>query len=213
MSLLDAFFGTAPRRDTTPIPANIGNDVRNVYNMLSPKPRPLLYRNRTLVRHGQLIYFSPNTMSKKPRYFFLFNDCLLVTKRKAQQKFRLRIFIHLRSNVRLVDKEHSLEFRLLIPVYHGRQGRPAWRNVIMYARDMEHKRGWIRDLKHCLWIGSGRIGPDPSGIVPYTGPQLTADEMERMRMEYLRREEEEARRLGMDGDMFGSSGDEGDQLS
>ena len=92
------------------------SDVEKVYEMLKPKPKPLLVGERSLVRHGELGYFSPNTMSKKMRYFFLFSDCFLLTKRMGQAKFQLKIYIHLRGSIKLVTLSGSPthEFRLLV---------------------------------------------------------------------------------------------------
>lgn len=166
------------------------SDQHRVYEMLNPKPKMLLYRPRTLIRHGQLTYYSPNTDSTKPRYFFLFHDCLLISKKISNTKYRLRVFVHLRSNIRLYDREKTMEFRLLVPTRRGT------RHIIMFAQNSKQKADWLRDLKHCLWIGSGRIGPDPSGITPYNGPTLAPEQIKVMQEEHLHKLEEEDRRLG-----------------
>lgn len=131
-----------------------------VYSMLTPKPRPLLTRKRDLVRHGELIYFSPNTMTKKPRYFFLFNDCLLLTKRKKAKKFRLKIFIHLRSNCAVAEgKGASTEFRLLVPHFSKKGRGPAVRPIIMFGQTRAVKDAWVKDLKKCIAaLKSGKRG-------------------------------------------------------
>jgi hypothetical protein len=84
--------------------------------MCTPHPKPLLQGRRSLVRHGTLDYFSPNTISRKPRYFFLFSDCLLLTKRTGTQKFWLKVYIHLGPNIHIIPMWDSpdFEFRLLI---------------------------------------------------------------------------------------------------
>jgi hypothetical protein len=93
------------------------NDAEKLYRMLQPGPKFLIARQRQLVRHGELMYFSVNTMSKKPRYFWLFNDCLLITKRMGVQKFQLQVVIHFSSGMKVVTMPDSPnhEFRLLCP--------------------------------------------------------------------------------------------------
>jgi len=131
--------------------------------MLRPKPKPLLMGHRTLIRHGELGYFSPNTMSKKFRYFFLFSDCLLLTKRLAQAKFQLQIYIHLRGNIKIVTLSGSptYEFRLLVPE-KGTIKKRKERRIILFGKSEEHKQAWLRDLQRCVWECHGKKGSDPS---------------------------------------------------
>jgi hypothetical protein len=93
------------------------SDAEKLYQMLQPGPKFLISRPRQLVRHGELMYFSVNTLSKKPRYFWLFNDCLLVTKRTSAHKFQLQVVIHFSSGMKVVTMPDSPvhEFRLLCP--------------------------------------------------------------------------------------------------
>jgi hypothetical protein len=49
------------------------------------------------------IYYSPNTNSTKPRYFFLFDTALLLTKRTGKKRYWLKVYVHLRHGVTLVD--------------------------------------------------------------------------------------------------------------
>jgi hypothetical protein len=109
------------------------SDSQKVYQMCTPHPKPLLQGRRSLVRHGTLDYFSPNTISRKPRYFFLFSDCLLLTKRTGTQKFWLKVYIHLGPNIHIIPMWDSpdFEFRLLIDekVRIARSPRGATQNV------------------------------------------------------------------------------------
>jgi len=132
-------------------------DVYTVYKMLYPKPKPLLQYCHQLIRHGQLIYFSPNTNTTKPRYFFLFDTALLLTKRTGSKKYWLKIYIHLRNGVQLIDAgPNDTQFRMMVTV-KGR-GRP----IIVYGKDLAHKALWIKDIRHVLWAVQGKKGPDPS---------------------------------------------------
>src|SRR5579885_2682885 len=93
------------------------NNIEMVYNMIRPKPKELLLGKRELIRHGELGHFSCNTVSQKSRYFFLFTDCLLLTKKKGNQKYRLKLYIHLNRSIKIITlgNNSSYEFRLLIP--------------------------------------------------------------------------------------------------
>jgi len=139
-------------------------NVTKVYNMLTPKPKQLLENpNRKLVRHGELIFFSTNTMSTKPRYFFLFSDCLLITKRTGNSKFLLRLWLYLKSGVQLysIPESTNYEFRLLVPV-QGSVKEAKKRRLIIHAKSEEQKQQWVDDLAHLLWACTGKKGPDPS---------------------------------------------------
>jgi len=138
-------------------------DSQKVYQMCTPHPKPLLQGRRNLVRHGTLDYFSPNTVSRKPRYFFLFSDCLLLTKRTGTQKFWLKIYIHLGTNVHVIPMWDSpdFEFRLLIDE-KGTLAKRKQRRLILYGQNRTHKEAWLSDLLHCLWDSTGRKGPDPA---------------------------------------------------
>jgi len=102
-------------------------------------------------------------MSTKPRYFFLFNDCLLITKRTGQAKFLLRLWMYLKAGVQLYSMPDSpnYEFRLLVPV-QGTVKEAKKRRLIIYAKSLEQKEQWVHDLAHCLWSCTGKKGPDPS---------------------------------------------------
>ncbi len=102
---------------SAPVKQQPTTDAEKLYEMIAPKPKFLIQRPRQLVRHGELLYFSPNTMSKKPRYFWLFEDCLLLTKRLGAQKFDLQIVIHFSPSIKVICMNDSptYEFRLLVP--------------------------------------------------------------------------------------------------
>lgn len=140
------------------------SDQEKIYHMCNPHPKPLLQGKKTLIRHGSLDYFSPNTVSRKSRYLFLFNDALLIAKREGPQKFWLRIYIHLRSgNCHIVPMWDSpeFEFRLLIDE-KGTLEKRKQRRIILYGQNRAHKQAWLDDLMHYHWECTGRQGPDPA---------------------------------------------------
>lgn len=104
-------------------------DAEKLQSMLQPKPKFLVARPRQLIRHGELEYFSINTMSRKPRYFWLFEDCLLVTKRLGTHKFQLQIVVHFSPGIKVVTLPDSpdWEFRLLCPEQVAPLHRSPWR--------------------------------------------------------------------------------------
>lgn len=155
---------------TSKYPEQPNGDVMAVFNTLKPKHYPLLEKPRTLIRHGTLNFFSVhsplrNLLSSnkktKPRHFFLFNDCLLITKKKSKTCYIPRIFIHLRSFIQLQERSYSLEFRLLVPVEKGLNQKRVnsrgikknkgkrYRSIIMYAKNQQEKDSWMRDLEYC----------------------------------------------------------------
>lgn len=151
-----ASFGGKKKRGGGTIAATT-KDVETVYRMLYPKPKPLLQYCKELVRHGELVYYSPNTNTTKPRYFFLFDNALLLTKRTGKKRYWLKIYVHLRHGVTLVDSSPTdTQFRLMVTV----KGRS--RPIVMYGKTLQHKGLWVRDIQHVLWVVSGRKGPDPS---------------------------------------------------
>ena len=160
---------------TSKYPEQPNGDVMAVFNTLKPKYYPLLEKNRTLIRHGTLNFFSvkigdllfPSGKFKvrnqclKPRHFFLFNDCLLITKKLKSNRFRPRVFIHFRPNIQLQERSYSLEFRLLVPVEKGLNQKHVnsrgikkiegkrYRSIVMYAKNQQEKDSWMRDLEGC----------------------------------------------------------------
>jgi hypothetical protein len=111
------------------------SDTEKLYRMLQPSPKFLISRPRQLIRHGELVYFSINTNSKKPRYFWLLNDCLLVTKRMGSQRFQLQIVVHFSPGIKVVTLPESSnnEFRLLCPEQVPLLGIPPTRQQLIFG--------------------------------------------------------------------------------
>lgn len=64
-------------------------------------------------REGELWVWDDKTRKRKKRYFFLFNDVLLLTKKEGARKYWLRIYISLRSPYVSVEDSGDSP-------YHGR---------------------------------------------------------------------------------------------
>jgi hypothetical protein len=83
-----------------------------IFRMLEPKPKELLENpNRVFVKEGPVILWNDIERKKKDRWFFMFNDTLLIAKRlnDAKPKYRLRVYITLRPQVREKKKERKRE--------------------------------------------------------------------------------------------------------
>eukprot|EP01127_Copromyxa_protea_P008222 TRINITY_DN1882_c0_g1_i2.p1 TRINITY_DN1882_c0_g1~~TRINITY_DN1882_c0_g1_i2.p1 ORF type:complete len:426 (-),score=93.70 TRINITY_DN1882_c0_g1_i2:50-1273(-) len=114
--------------------------------MLRPKPADLIVPGRFFVREGELFLWNQKKGKKTPRYFFLFNDVLLLTKKKGKShnKFLLRVHITLRSQFTDIEDVKSVgtypEFRV-----HCRT-----RSFILYTTSQEEKEAWVRDMRNSI---------------------------------------------------------------
>jgi len=115
--------------------------VWQIHAVLHPRPDDLISTSRFFVREGELYVWNEKKRKKQLRYFFLFNDILLLTNRESHKRYWLRIHITLRSpyvSVEDIDNSsYNQEIRL-----HCRS-----RSFIMYAPSDELRRDWIEDLR------------------------------------------------------------------
>ena len=94
-------------------------EVIRVYRMLDPKPKELLNPSRRFVREGPMLHWEAG--KHKPKYFFLFNDCMLITKKEGQKKYWLKVFVSLNPGIKVADVPNStykipgVEFRMFAP--------------------------------------------------------------------------------------------------
>eukprot|EP01087_Luapelamoeba_hula_P011642 TRINITY_DN3186_c0_g1_i1.p2 TRINITY_DN3186_c0_g1~~TRINITY_DN3186_c0_g1_i1.p2 ORF type:complete len:558 (+),score=127.46 TRINITY_DN3186_c0_g1_i1:1764-3437(+) len=173
---------------------NYGWNVQSVFALLKPKPKPLITENSTLIKHGMLGFFSPSSMKRKTRYFFLFDRAMLVTA-PMKKKFRLKIYIHLRPGVELIDDPDETQFRLNV-LYKGK-GMP----MIMYADSIKEKNAWIRDIDAVLWkirdgdtSLEGGTGVFNSATATGSGGAATADARTNRKPAYVQSKEDEKQR-------------------
>jgi len=71
--------------------------VWDIHRTLIPKPEDLISTNRFFVREGPVNMYSEKERKKKPYYLFLFNDVMLICKKQPKQKWRVKIYVTLRS--------------------------------------------------------------------------------------------------------------------
>jgi len=130
--------------------------------MLDPKPPELLTPGRKFIKEGPIYFYNPKDKRKKPRYFFLFNDCLLVAKRERQTKFWLRFFVSLKSGLKVedvLDSVHNppdVEFRIYAPK----------KTLICFAQTPRAKLEWLDAIHRCISGIEGRrnAGNNPEEI-------------------------------------------------
>jgi len=118
--------------------------VWQINETLRPKPDDLISTSRFFVREGELGVWDEKKRAKKIRYFFLFNDILLLCKKESSKRYWLRIHITLRSPSVSIEEignaSYNHEFRL-----HCRS-----RSFMLYAPTAEAKEDWINDLRRAI---------------------------------------------------------------
>eukprot|EP01096_Ripella_sp_DP13-Kostka_P001293 TRINITY_DN11537_c0_g1_i1.p1 TRINITY_DN11537_c0_g1~~TRINITY_DN11537_c0_g1_i1.p1 ORF type:complete len:236 (-),score=111.08 TRINITY_DN11537_c0_g1_i1:10-717(-) len=139
--------------------SSIGREeaVLRVFKSLTPKPKELLLSPRNFVREGKIKIRSGKT--KKPRYLFLFNDVLLISKKETSlgsTKYWLRVYARLRSDLRFEEPQSSpnpdLEFLLVAPK----------KTYTMVAESPAAKKEWLQLFERCL---AGEFDPTKQVIV------------------------------------------------
>ncbi|XP_006883761.1 PREDICTED: rho guanine nucleotide exchange factor 19 [Elephantulus edwardii] len=112
---------------------------------------PLISQARWLVRHGELVELAPLPaappaklkLSSKTVYLHLFNDCLLLSRRKELGKFA--VFVHAKM-AELQVKDLSLKLQgipghvFLLQLVHGQHTK---HQLLLRARTESEKQRWI----------------------------------------------------------------------
>ncbi|XP_012517976.1 PREDICTED: rho guanine nucleotide exchange factor 19 [Propithecus coquereli] len=115
---------------------------------------PLISQARWLVRHGELVELAPLPaappaklkLSSKAVYLHLFNDCLLLSRRKELGKFA--VFVHAKM-AELQVKDLSLKLQgvpghvFLLQLLHGQRTKHQF---LLRARTESEKQRWISAL-------------------------------------------------------------------
>lgn len=95
---------------------------------------------------GEVLNYNTKERRTKLKYFFLFNDVLLITKREGPKKFWLKVYITLQPTLKIADvpdstyKVPNVEFRLYAPR----------RTFIFFCRTPANKESWINDIQSCI---------------------------------------------------------------
>nr|XP_057941227.1 rho guanine nucleotide exchange factor 19 [Doryrhamphus excisus]XP_057941228.1 rho guanine nucleotide exchange factor 19 [Doryrhamphus excisus] len=113
---------------------------------------PLISQSRWLVKHGELLEVDTQTMSisgsklklpTKPVYLHLFNDCLLLSRRKDTWKFL--VFVHAKiGELKVKDLSHKLQgisgFIFHLQLYEGQQLK---HQILLKSLTESGKQRWI----------------------------------------------------------------------
>jgi len=124
----------------------VSQDVLNIYKMLDPKPSELLVPGRKFLKEGAIQIYNAKQKKKKPRYFFLFNDVLLLVKKEGSKKYWLKVYISLRTGLRVQDVTDStnipsdVEFRIYSPK----------KTLICFAPLEKMKLEWLTVISECI---------------------------------------------------------------
>jgi hypothetical protein len=146
LSSLLLCFGSFVSHSTHSAVSTSQDRLYEIYRMLEPKPKELLENpNRSFVKQGPVILWNDLERKKKDRWFFMFNDTLLIAKRLngAKPKYRLRVYITLRPQVKVVDVKDSndpCEFRIVAPT----------KTFVLFGRTREEKLKWIRWINNTI---------------------------------------------------------------
>eukprot|EP01102_Stenamoeba_stenopodia_P003890 TRINITY_DN1400_c0_g1_i2.p1 TRINITY_DN1400_c0_g1~~TRINITY_DN1400_c0_g1_i2.p1 ORF type:complete len:388 (-),score=118.95 TRINITY_DN1400_c0_g1_i2:201-1364(-) len=114
-------------------------EVLRIYQMLTPKPDELVVSGRRFVKEGDVQVWSVKERMKKNRHLFLFNDVLLITKKEGKKKYWLKVYISLKSELKIQDVQDSsndkpdVEFRIYAPK----------KTFILFGFNPSHKQEWI----------------------------------------------------------------------
>lgn len=114
-------------------------EVLRIYQMLTPKPDELVASGRRFVKEGDVQVWSVKERMKKSRHLFLFNDVLLITKKEGKKKYWLKVYISLKSELKVQDVQDSsndrpdVEFRIYAPK----------KTFILFGFNPSHKLEWI----------------------------------------------------------------------
>lgn len=145
-------------------------------DLLSSKTSQLLLTNFSLLSfflfsEGEVLQYNQKERRPKLKYFFLFNDVLLITKREGPKKFWLKVYITLQPSLKVADVPDSayrvpnVEFRLFAPR----------RTFIFFCKNQPSKDDWIRSIRACI-EGKPRVGggSSPSSSSPSYPPSSSA---------------------------------------
>jgi len=152
----------------------VSPDVKRVYNMLTPKPKELLReaQHRKYLREGDIGVWNAKERRLKQRYFFLFNDVLLLCKREGRNSYWLKVFVSLRTSLRIEDVPDSqtpnkVEFRLYAPK----------KTFVLFANSQEEKHAWIRDIRASCQgeYGTSASAATQFGDTPLDNPRKDFD--------------------------------------
>lgn len=172
-------------------------DVQRVYNCLTPKPKELLVNayQRRFIRDGEIGLYNHKERRTKKRHLFLFNDVLLIAKNEGKNKFWLKVYISLRTTLRIEDVPdtstiYKVEFRIYAPK----------RTFIMFTKSEPDKMAWIKDIKAAI-AGEYSKGNNAGGNSNAVHVETSSNFERRTNIEVLQDKPKEEKKLEFSGDI------------
>jgi len=124
--------------------------LTKISKKLDPKLKDLVIDGRVLVREGVVNQFDQEDGQIKERYYFLFNDIMLITH-KNKKKYNLRVHITL-NNVRLKDIPDNQNFLGLVITNAFEMHTPSMSLMILTLTPDEKETLYktLTDIVHTL---------------------------------------------------------------
>merc|ERR1712137_101389 len=126
--------------------------AEQVYKMLYPSPKELLLTPRVLVKTGMVLFIVTGRAERKPRYLFLFNDVLLVTRREGKKEFRLRFYIYLTSKT-FCEQEPKSDVAVVV--------RTSKKTCQFICKSTQERDEWLQSIQGSL---EGKYDPNREEI-------------------------------------------------
>jgi len=115
--------------------------VWEIEKLLTPRPMDFISTARFFVREGDMVVWEERGSKKVLRYFFLFNDILLICSQPRRKKYRLRVYITLRSPNVSVETVESSSFNAEMRIHCKRK------SFICYVPNAEDKKYWVQFIR------------------------------------------------------------------
>lgn len=129
--------------------------LQQIQGKIEPRVKDLMVEGRYLLREGVISQFDVDDDQIKERYYFLFNDILLVTK-KSKQKYLMRLHITL-HNVRLKDIPDCQNF-LGHQIANAFEMHTPSKTVMFLAQTVEDKEVVLKELTEVVSQAGGVTG-------------------------------------------------------
>jgi len=121
--------------------------LNGIISKVEPRLKDLMVDGRYLLREGIISQFDVDDDQIKERYYFLFNDIILVTK-KQKQKYLMRLHITL-HNVRLKDIPDSQNF-LGHQITNAFEMHTPSKTIMFLCQTVEDKEVVIKELTEVI---------------------------------------------------------------
>lgn len=118
---------------------NFNKIVVQIFDTINPKPIKLLDSEIKFIRKGNLFLINKEEKTTKLRHIFLFNTCLLITKKK-NNNYNLKTIVYLDKKFEIKYTDDNLIFQLIINN----------KKINFVAQSSIDKNNWLCDLSDIL---------------------------------------------------------------